>query len=193
MTRSAPDTTTRLRSSFPPGSAPAAATAFASMWQCVVVLGALLLCVVSMPASAQWKWRDAKGQVHISDIPPPRDIPEKDVMQRPDAASRKPVAAPVAAPAASAAVAAKPGSDPELEERRRRGEQEKAAKAKSEEDKLAAVRKENCNRAREQLSTLDSGIRIARVKANGEREILDDDQRAAEARRMREAMAVDCR
>jgi len=193
MTRSAPDTTTRLRSSFPPVSAPAAATAFAPMWQCVAVLGALLLCVVSMPASAQWKWRDAKGQVHISDIPPPRDIPEKDVMQKPDPASRKPVAAPVAASAASAAVAPKPGTDPELEERRRRGEQEKAAKAKSEEDKLAALRKENCNRAREQLNTLDSGIRIARVKANGEREILDDEQRAAEAHRMREAMAVDCR
>ena len=165
------------------------------MWQCVVVLGALLLCVVSMPASAQWKWRDAKGQVHASDIPPPRDIPEKDVMQRPDPAARKPVPAPapVAASAASAAMAGKPSTDPELEERRRRGEQEKAAKAKSEEEKVAATRKDNCSRAREQLNTLDSGQRIAKVKANGEREILDDEQRAAETRRVREAMAVDCR
>jgi hypothetical protein len=164
-----------------------------STWQCVVVLGALLLCVVSMPASAQWKWRDAKGQVHVSDIPPPRDIPEKDVMQKPDPVARKPVAAPAAAFAASAAVAGKPSTDPELEERRRRGEQEKAAQAKSEEERMAALRKDNCNRAREQLNTLDSGQRIARVKANGEREILDDDQRAAETRRVREAMAVDCR
>lgn len=146
-----------------------------------------------MPVSAQWKWRDAKGQVHISDLPPPRDIPEKDVMQKAEPGLRKPVAAPVPASAASGAVAAKPSTDPELEERRRRSEQEKAAKAKGEDDKLAAVRKDNCNRAREQLNTLDSGMRIARVKANGEREILDDDQRAAEARRMREAMAVDCR
>jgi len=186
MTQSARDAATQFR--------PGAVLGIAPRWQSLAVLGALLLCVVSMPASAQWKWRDAKGQVHISDLPPPRDIPEKDVMQKAEPAVRTPVVAPVpAASAASAAAAAKPSTDPELEERRRRSEQEKAAKAKSEEDKLAALRKENCNRAREQLATLDSGIRIARVKANGEREILDDEQRAAETRRMREAMAVDCR
>ena len=185
MTQSARDAATQFR--------PGAVLGIAPRWQSLAVLGALLLCVVSMPASAQWKWRDAKGQVHISDLPPPRDIPEKDVMQKAEPAVRTPVVAHAPAASAASAAAAKPSTDPELEERRRRSEQEKAAKAKSEEDKLAALRKENCNRAREQLATLDSGIRIARVKANGEREILDDEQRAAETRRMREAMAVDCR
>ena len=69
----------------------------------------------------------------------------------------------------------------------------KALPTKADKQKAAAIRKDNCQRAREQLATLDSGLRIARVKANGEREVLDDDQRATEARRAREAIASECR
>ena len=157
---------------------------------------ATLACLLLFagPAEAQWKWRDGRGQIHISDIPPPRDVPDKDVLQRPDPAARKP--APAAAPAASAVAAAAPGKapvDPELEERRKRAEQEQAARAKADEQKAAAVRQDNCRRAREQLATLDSGQRIARIKADGEREILDDDARAKEAARVREIMASECR
>ncbi len=159
----------------------------------LAILAGLAALSLASEAQAQWKWRDGRGQVHISDIPPPRDIPEKDVMQRPEVAVRKPVAAAAPASAASAAVAGKPSVDPELEEKRRRAEQDQAAKAKAEEQKIAAVRKENCQRARDQVATLDSGQRIARIKADGEREILDDEQRAKEARRAREAIASDCR
>ncbi len=158
-------------------------------------LAALLLAstalLLSSPASAQWKWRDSHGQVHVSDIPPPRDIPDKDVMQRPEAVVRKPAAAP--ASAASAAMPAKAPVDPELEERRRRVEQEQAQRNRAEDQKAAAVRKDNCQRARDQLATLESGQRMARVKADGEREVLDDDARAKEVRRTREVIASDCR
>jgi hypothetical protein len=83
--------------------------------------------------------------------------------------------------------------DPELEERRKRAEQEQVARTEADKQKAAAVRKDNCQRAREQLATLDSGQRIARIKADGEREILDDEQRAKEARRARDAIASECR
>jgi hypothetical protein len=157
-------------------------------------LAAMTCLLLSAPAEAQWKWRDGRGQIHISDIPPPRDIPDKDVLQRPEVAARKPAAAPAAAASAAAAAApAKAPVDPELEERRKRSEQEQAARAKGDEQKAAAIRKDNCQRAREQLATLDSGQRIARIKADGEREILDDEQRAKEARRAREAIASECR
>lgn len=156
-------------------------------------LAAVACLLLSSPAEAQWKWRDSRGQIHISDIPPPRDIPDKDVLQRPEVTVRK--AAPVPAAAASAAASA-PGKapvDPELEERRKRSEQEQAARAEADKQRAAAVRRDNCQRAREQLATLDSGQRIARVKADGEREILDDEQRARESRRARELIASECR
>jgi hypothetical protein len=157
-------------------------------------LAAAACLLLSVPAEAQWKWRDSRGQIHISDIPPPRDVPDKDVLQRPEVVVRKPAPPPVAA--ASAAAVTAPGKapvDPELEERRKRTEQEQAARAKADEQKAVAIRKDNCQRAREQMATLDSGQRIARIRADGEREILDDEARAKEARRAREAIASECR
>ena len=98
------------------------------------------------------------------------------------------------APATAAASApAKAAVDPELEERRKRTEQEQAARAEADKQKAAAVRKDNCQRARDQLATLDSGQRIARIKADGEREILDDDMRAKETKRARDIIASECR
>jgi hypothetical protein len=156
-------------------------------------LAALASLMLPSPAEAQWKWRDSRGQIHISDIPPPRDIPDKDVLQRPELTVRKPPPAAAAVAAPAAASAGKASVDPELEERRKRAEQEQAARAEADKQKAAAVRKDNCQRAREQLATLESGQRIARVKADGEREILDDDQRAKESRRARDAIASECR
>lgn len=156
-------------------------------------LAAMACLLLSTPAEAQWKWRDSRGQIHISDIPPPRDIPDKDVLQRPEVTVRKAAPAPAAVASAAASAPAKAPVDAELEERRKRTEQEQAARAEADKQKAAAVRKDNCQRAREQLATLDSGQRIARVKADGEREILDDEQRAKESRRAREAIASECR
>lgn len=157
-------------------------------------LAALACLLIASPAEAQWKWRDSRGQVHISDIPPPRDVPDKDVLQRPEVSVRKPPA-PMPAPAAAAVASApaKAAVDPELEERRKRAEQEQAARAEADKQKAAAVRKDNCQRARDQLATLDSGQRIARIKADGEREILDDDMRAKETKRARDIIASECR
>ena len=155
---------------------------------------ALALLALAAPAEAQWKWRDSRGQIHISDIPPPRDVPDKDVLQRPEVVARKaPPAPPPAAAASAAAAPAKAPVDAELEERKRKADQEQAARAKADEQKAAAIRKDNCQRARAQLATLDSGQRIARIKADGEREILDDEARAKEMRRAREAIASECR
>jgi hypothetical protein len=155
-------------------------------------LAAAACALLSAPAEAQWKWRDSRGQIHISDTPPPRDIPDKDVLQRAEAAVRKPAAPPPAA-VASAAVTAKPPADPELEERKRKADQEQAARQKADDKKLKAERDENCRRAREQLATMESGMRIVRVRPDGEREYLSDAQRASEAQRARDAMASDCR
>jgi hypothetical protein len=161
---------------------------FAPSLLCVLVLSAAVL-----PATAQWVWKDRNGRVTASDLPPPRDIPERDVLQRPDTAKRTPAAAAAPASAASAALPAKPSTDPALEAKRRAAEQEQQAKSRAEADKLAAQRADNCRRARTQLGTLESGQRIARTNDKGEREFLDDKARADEVRRANEVIASDCR
>jgi hypothetical protein len=105
-------------------------------------------------AHAQWKWRDASGRVTASDLPPPREVPDKDILQRPTGAARKaPVAAVASSAPVSAAAASLPqvrasGVDKDLEARKKLADQQREAKAKADADKLAATRAENCKRAR---------------------------------------------
>lgn len=166
--------------------------------QAVLALALLAtLCLSVMPAQAQWKWRDKDGRITVSDRPPPRDVPDKDILSKPAADLRR-----AAAPQpASAASGAEPGATPaaptamerEVQARKKAAEQEQAAKAKADEEKLAAQRAENCRSARGHLAALDSGQRIARTNEKGEREVLDDKGRAEEARRAREIVSSDCR
>ncbi|MBE7418634.1 MAG: DUF4124 domain-containing protein [Ideonella sp.] len=158
----------------------------------------LALLLVAGPAAAQWKWKDARGQVVVSDLPPPRDIPESHILQRPELIARRPAQQAAAASAAASAPAAAPvvakaKVDPELEARRKKAEQDEKDKAKAEEQKLAAQRADNCRRARSHMATLDSGIRLSRTNDKGEREVLDDKQRAEEVARTRAVIASDCR
>lgn len=153
------------------------------------------LVLGASPALAQYKWKDNRGQVHVSDMPPPRDIPDKDVLQRPSSSPSRVAAAPGAG-AAAAASAALPGKlpvDPELEVRRKRAEDEAKALKRTDEDRQSAQRTENCQRARQQMATLDNGQRLVRYTDKGERVVLDDEARADEAQVARRAIAQDCR
>lgn len=157
-------------------------------------LAALTLALVGAalagPAVAQWKWRAANGQIQYSDLPPPPGVSEKDILQRPTAATLR---APAAAPAAASAPPLAPKLvDPELEAKRKKAEQEDAAKAEAEKQRVAAAKADNCKRARDQIRTLESGQRMARINEKGEREILDDKMRADEMKRARDMAAADC-
>lgn len=154
---------------------------------------ALALVALATTAQAQWKWRDKNGQVNVSDRPPPMDVPEKDILARPTPESVRRAPPPAPASGAASAVPAKGPLERDLELRRRSAEQEQSAKAKAEEEKRAAQRAENCRRARNHLTALESGQRMARTNDKGEREVLDDRGRADEMRQAREVIASDCK
>ena len=160
-----------------------------------VYAAALIASLLCAPAQAQWKWRDKNNQVQYSDLPPPQGVPDSSILQRPPAVNRRASAASaaLAASAASAALPAPKGVEPELEAKLRKEEQDKAAKAKAEAEKVAAQKADNCARARLQLRALEQGIRVARVNEKGERDILDDKGRAEEAARSRETINNDCK
>jgi hypothetical protein len=152
--------------------------------------------LMAMPAAAQWKWRDATGNVQYSDRPPPPGVQDKDVLSRPrggQLAANKP--APVAmAPSAAASTSPLTGKmrDPELEARRQKAEKDDEARKKLAEEKQNAVRAENCQRARAHLKAIDDGMRLAQVNGKGEYEVMDDKQRAEEGKRTREMLNRDC-
>ena len=156
--------------------------------------------MLALPASAQWKWRDKNG-VQYSDLPPPSGVAEQDILQRPNAAAaqRRAPGAAAASPAsaASGAQALTPKAvEPELEAKRRKTEQDEAARKKAdekaEETRVAAAKADNCGRAQAQLRTLDSGVRLAQMNEKGERIVMDDTARASETRRARDMIASNC-
>ncbi|MEO8835594.1 MAG: DUF4124 domain-containing protein [Caldimonas sp.] len=164
------------------------------------LLAVLAAGLLALPAEAQWKWKDKGGHVQYSDLPPPAGTPDQDILAHPSAPARRtPIVTSTSVPAASASAALAAGSavarsgDPELEARRKKAEAEAAAKVKVEQERVTAAKAENCTRAKAQLTTLDSGIRIARTNAQGEREFLDDKQRADEAKRTKGIISTDCK
>ncbi|QFZ85635.1 DUF4124 domain-containing protein [Variovorax paradoxus] len=159
-------------------------------------------CALPLSASAQWQWVDNSGKKVFSDQPPPTDIPEKNILRRagPSPSARAP--APVTpapegssdAAAAPKAAAPKPtGVDKDLEEKTKKAEAEQKAKEAAETAKVAKAKAESCARAREGKATIDSGIRLAKVNAKGEREIMDDAARAAEQKRVQSVIDSDCK
>jgi hypothetical protein len=165
----------------------------------------VLGCVAALPlsASAQWQWLDKNGKKVFSDQAPPSDVPEKNILRR---VGPPPVARSAANPNVDAvpaegatdgpskAAAAKPsGVDKELEEKTRKAEAEEKGKQAAEAAKVAKAKADNCAQARQGKATVDSGIRLAKVNANGEREIMDDSARAAEQKRIQSVIESDCK
>ncbi|VTU27032.1 DUF4124 domain-containing protein [Variovorax sp. RA8] len=174
----------------------------------LLVLGSA--CLLGATAvQAQWQWVDQNNKKVFSDQAPPPDIPDKNILRRPGPASSRlsfspaPAAAPdagsvqaAAAPAAAPRPAGSPkptGVDKELEEKTRKAEEAEKAKQAAEAQKVAQAKTENCKRAREGKATMDSGIRVARLNAQGEREIMDDKMRAAESQRLQSMIDSDCK
>lgn len=167
-----------------------------------LLLSAALL-LVTTTASAQWMWVDKDGRKVFSDRAPPSDIPAKNVLRQPGMAPRTQVEDSPAAKPSQAGVSSRGDATPTreggkgaldkvVEERKRQAEAAAQQKQQAEEAKAASAKSENCARARQNLTTLQSGIRIAQVNEGGERSYLDDQARSAELARAQSTISSDC-
>jgi hypothetical protein len=162
------------------------------------LLALVLACSLPALASAQWLWVDKDGRKVFSDQAPPSDIPAKNILKQPAGGAAAPApastATPVAAAASRPASGLRPtGKDSALEDKKKQAEAAEEAAKKAEEEKYAKAKAENCQRARQAKATYDSGQRIGRINAKGEREVLDDAQRTAEIKRIDGIIASECK
>ena len=160
----------------------------------------------AVAAQAQWQWIEKDGRKVYSDRPPPADVLEKNILKRPGGVKAAQSAAvvgaadPALAAASAASAAAAPAGnvpklssvDKELEEKKKKTADAETAKRKAEEERVAKVRADNCSRAKQAKATLDSGVRIARTNAKGEREVMEDPARAEEGKRIQGVITSDC-
>jgi hypothetical protein len=148
-------------------------------------LSAAALCIAGQCMAGEYiyQWKDKSGQYVYSDNPPPGNIPSR--LLRRDAVGE------ISQPAPSAA--SPTTADRELELKKRQQEQgDKQAKAEKD-GADAKARAQNCDSAKNQLAALESGQRVARFNAQGEREFLDDAQRSAEVERTKKIIADSCK
>ncbi len=160
-----------------------------------------LLCTLAialpLTASAQWQWLDKGGRKVFSDQAPPLDVPDKKILKRP---SGMPISMPSASASSSDATAAPtPTSAPKvsnkdtaLEKKKAQTEAVEADKKKAEEQRVAAAKVDNCARAKQALASLQSGVRIAQINAQGEREFMSDEARQVETQRVQGIAGSDC-
>ena len=141
----------------------------------------LLALMVALPATAQiFSWTDKDGRVHYADLPPPTGAVK---MLR---GSTKAATEPTADESGNANV------DPETAFRERRAAEADAAAKVTADEAKEIERQRFCTQARGQLAALNSGQRIARMSADGEREFLDDEARSEEISRLQQQIGQNC-
>ena len=141
---------------------------------------ALAVLLPSLAAAQVHVWKDADGQTHYADVPPP-GVESTEVL--------------ITAPANSAGGQTKRKSlaEQEQEFRKRRAERQEASQNSADETSRQARLEQQCSSARGQLAAIESGRRMARYNSNGEPEFLTDEQRAAHAADLRKMIDERCK
>ncbi len=146
------------------------------------LLAAAIVLLTGPALAQQYRWVE-NGRVRYGDIPPPGVNATR--LKGPTPPSSPP-------PATAGAKGPQTAAEKEAEFRKR---QQDAAKEREKQDLAAqdaAGKRENCERAQEYVRTIESGQRISRTDAKGERYFLDDAQRAQELGQARQAVKQWC-
>lgn len=157
-------------------------------------------------AAAQWAWKEDNGRVVYSDRPPPPGIRSTQILRQPNVAMPEPArtASPAAggegdkagsapgAQQAAAPAAPKSIAEREMDFRKRQQERAEAERKATEDQQKSAAKAAECDRSRGYLKSLEDGVRITRTDASGNREFLDDAQRAGEIERVRKLVQQHC-
>ncbi len=154
------------------------------------VLLAVMLAFAASAFAQMYRWVDKDGRVHYTATPPPPGVKAR-TLQAPAAA----VPADEAAKDAAAKDAPRGPLTPaeqEQEFRKRQLEAQTAREKQAQAAKEAEIKQGNCDRARAALATYESGQRVARTNAQGERYYLEEDALARETDAARQAVRDWC-
>ncbi|MCM8611216.1 DUF4124 domain-containing protein [Accumulibacter sp.] len=146
---------------------------------------AAVTLATALAAQAQvYQWQDEQNRTVISDRPPSGPVRQ---LRRID------TVAPPSPPSEPAATPAKTLADRDMEFRKRQQEARDAAEKSENEQRANARRREDCEAARKQLRSLESGERIFLPDGKGGRYPIDDSERAQVTARMRDDLQRDCK
>ena len=178
-------------------------SAISRVIRATITVAVVVAGFTSTPSEAQWAWKDGNGRLVYSDRPPPSDVKPASIVRQPtqqmlpnplvgsvdDASKPSDAKSPDAKGAPNAP---KTIAERDMEFRKRQQERVESDRKVAEEQKKSAAKTAECERARGYMKTLEDGVRITKTDAAGNREFLDDAQRAAEADRTRKIIQSTC-
>lgn len=160
-----------------------------SSYRSLVTFSVLALVLLSgSPAQAQYQWRDANGQMIISDQPPPANVKPSQIIKS------APMAAPTPKveskdPKLAAAKAPITVAEKEADFQKRRKEQAESQKTSAEKQAAADQKAKHCEDLQQKLRTLSSGMRINTVQKNGEAAAMEGAEREVEVSKTSKELA----
>jgi len=138
--------------------------------------------IASAPAQAQlYKWVDEQGKVHYSDTPPAEKSKSKQTLNIPNQ------------PAAPAASDNKSWQEKEQDFQKRRTSEAEAATKKQKEEQEAKTKQENCAKAQQSLSQLQTNAPVYTFNEKTGRTLLNEKQRADAIEKARKAVSDWCK
>lgn len=150
--------------------------------------------LVTTLALAQYVWIDEKGLRQYSDRPPPQSVPLKRILKAPDLSRLQQEASKQVATVSEAQSALTPApAAPTLAERnaaflKRRADQAENEKKAAEEAARKADAVSRCEDLRKSKLLDDTGIRIAIINQQGERDVMSDEERAQRRKKILAAL-----
>ncbi|MBV8635954.1 MAG: DUF4124 domain-containing protein [Burkholderiaceae bacterium] len=161
----------------------------------LALLATGLLASSAAFAQAKYIWIDNQGVKQFSDTPPPGDIPEKNIVKQPRRAAQLPRADTAQSSDAAPADSTNPApttAEKEADYKKRKAEQAEKDKKTADDTKQKQAKAENCARARQNLDTLNSGVRMKATDKDGQPAYMTDDQRAQETARAQQTINDNC-
>jgi type IV secretory pathway VirB10-like protein len=151
---------------------------------------ALAMVFAATSFAQQYKWVDKNGRTQYGDTPPPgvKATP----LKGPAARASSPEPSPAAKDAKGAPKGPLTAAQQDAEFRKRQQDAEKAREKEAKAGEETQTKSANCAASREQLVAMESGQRIARTDAQGERYYMDDAQREGELARARKNVQQWC-
>lgn len=140
-----------------------------------------------------FQWKDSNGQTVVSDVPPPASAKSRRSIggTKPAVVSEAVAEKPADAP--KIADAPKNMAEKDLDFKKRQQESKEKSEKQAKEQAAETEKRENCDRARRNLATLESNQPVTLYDEKGERKIMDTAQREQEMDRARKFMAESCK
>ncbi|MCG2577689.1 DUF4124 domain-containing protein [Dechloromonas sp. XY25] len=159
----------------------------------LVAAAATSVAAINAAYAETYQWKDSTGQTVISDTPPPSNAKSRRAIgaPQPSVVSEKPAEKP--ADDAKAPESPKTTAEKDLEFKRRQQEAKDKADKQAKEAAADAEKKDNCERAKRNLTALENNQPMVTLDDKGQRKFMDTTQREQELERARRFIAESCK